>query len=293
MAPGGILIRLGEIGGELTDAEARVADYLLANSQEARALTITVLAQRSSTSEATVVRLCKKLRLRGYQELRLALAQDAGDPRLAAIHENVALDDGPGALLGKVFAGASRALGDTLAIADEKQFERAVDSLRAAETVNFLGIGASGAVAQDAYFRFIKLGKCCYALTESSSQLARVALVGAGDVVVAISHSGRSRDLVFAVETARRHGCFTIGITQFGQQPLVGACDVTLFTSSSETAFHSEAMASRIAQHALLDALFVGVALGSYEEALANLATARELTAHLRIPASSRATSKT
>lgn len=292
MAAGGILIRLREIEPELTEAEARVAKYLISHVDEVTSMSITVLAQRSATSEATVVRLCKKLHLRGYQELRLALAQDAGDPRLKAIHEDVGLDDGPGTLLGKVFAGAAKALNDTLDVVDERQLQRAISALQNAETISFFGIGASGSIAQDAYFRFMKLGLCCYALTESSSQLTRVATIGARDVVVAISHSGRSRDLVFAVEQARERGAFTIGITQFGQQPLVSACDVTLFTSSSETAFRTEAMASRIAQHALLDTLFIGVSLTCYESVLANLDTARKLTDRMRTPPSSRAHAK-
>ena len=282
MAAGGILVRLREIAAELTEAEARVADFVVAHAEGVTDMSITVLAQRSSASEATVVRLCKKLHLRGYQELRLALAQHAGDPKLRAIHEDVALGDGGASLLGKIFSGAREALNDTLDVVDKAQFERAVDGLRRAETINLFGVGASGSVAQDAYFRFMKLGISCYALTETSSQLARVATVGEGDAVIAVSHSGRSRDLVFAVQQARERGALTIGITQFGRQPLVATCDITLFTSSRETAFRSEAMASRIAQHALLDSLFIGVALGRYEAAVANLETARKLTEHLR-----------
>jgi RpiR family transcriptional regulator, carbohydrate utilization regulator len=282
VAAGGILVRLREIAAELTEAEARVAGFVTAHVDDVTAMSITVLAQRSAASEATVVRLCKKLHLRGYQELRLALAQDAGDPRLKAIHEDVALGDSAGSILGKVFSGAREALNDTLDVVDEAQFARAVEALRRAETINLFGVGASGAVAQDAYFRFMKLGICCYALTETSSQLARVATIGDRDAVIAVSHSGRSRDLVFAVQQARDRGAFTVGITQFGRQPLVTTCDVALFTSSRETAFRSEAMASRIAQHALLDSLFIGVALGRYEAAVAHLEAARKLTAHLR-----------
>lgn len=282
MAAGGILVRLREIAAELTEAEARVADFVTANAEAVSGMTITVLAQRSAASEATVVRLCKKLHLRGYQELRLALAQHSGDPNLRAIHEDVALGDDAASLLGKVFSGAREALNDTLDVVDKQLFARAVDGLRRAKTINLFGVGASGSVAQDAYFRFMKLGISCYALTETSSQLARVATMNAGDAVIAVSHSGRSRDLVFAVRQARERGALTIGITQFGQQPLVATCDITLFTSSRETAFRSEAMASRIAQHALLDSLFIGVALGRYEAAVDNLESARRLTAHLR-----------
>jgi DNA-binding MurR/RpiR family transcriptional regulator len=282
LTAGGILTRLREIAPELTSAEARVANFITAHADEVAAMSITVLAQRSEASEATVVRLCRKLHLRGYQELRLALAQDAGDPRLRVLHEDVRLGDDTSAVLGKVFAAANAALQDTLGVVDAAQFEKAVTALAQAETINLFGTGASGAVCQDAYYRFMKLGTFCYALTEASAQLARVATIGPRDVVVAVSHSGRSRDLVYSVRQAHERGAVTIGITQFGRQPLVAACDLTLFTSSRETAFRSEAMASRIAQLTLLDSLFIGVALTRYEATTANLEAARELTAHLR-----------
>src|SRR5689334_6655356 len=103
MAAGGILVRLREIAAELTEAEARVADFVTAHAEAVSGMSITVLAQRSAASEATVVRLCKKLHLRGYQDLRLALAQHSGDPNLRTIHEDVALGDDATSLLGKVF----------------------------------------------------------------------------------------------------------------------------------------------------------------------------------------------
>lgn len=282
MAPSGVLMRINQVGAALTAAEARVADYLTTHADDVRDMSIAVLAQRCAVSEASVVRLCKKLHLTGYRELRLALAQDAGDSRAHTLHEDVEPADSPAAVVSKVFASVSRALADTLTIVDDREVERCISVLARASTINFFGIGASGVVAQDAYFRFMKAGIKSYALTDSSSQLTRVASLGSDDVVVAISHSGRSRDLVYALTEARRRGAFVIGITQFGRQPMVHACDATLFTSSRETAFRSEAMASRILQHTLLDALFIGVALTDLASTTDHLDTARALTAHMR-----------
>ncbi|MEN8113927.1 MAG: MurR/RpiR family transcriptional regulator [Actinomycetota bacterium] len=288
MTTSGILVRIRESVPELTGAERRVADYVAAEPDETISLSITDLAQRSSASEATVVRLCKKLQLRGYQDLRIALAQDVGDDRIREIHEDVELDDDAGTVMSKVFAGAKRALDDTLAIANAEEMQKALDALSEVESLSFFGIGASGAVARDAYYRFMKLGYHCYALTDSSSQMTRVATMGPHDGVVAISHSGRSRDLVAAVEAASERGAVTIGITQFGRQPLVSVCDVTLFTSSGETAFRSEAMASRIAEHALLDSLLVGLSLTRYEQTVSNLESVRTLTQPMRLERSNR-----
>lgn len=281
----GVLQRIDQVDGQLTPAERKVAAFVAAHLDSVHDLPISQLAQHSKVSEASVVRLCKKLHLSGYQELRLALAQDAGGRSLPDLHEDVESDDSPARILSKVISGTARTLNDTLAVVDQASLTKAVDAMRGADSLTFIGIGASGAVAQDAYFRFFKAGFTAYALTDGSSQLTRIAGVGTRDVVVAISHSGQTRDIVYAVRQARLRGAFAIGITQFGGQPLAGICDAVLFTSSRETAFRTEAMASRIAQLALLDALFIGVAMHSYDEVANRLDQARRLTAEMREPA--------
>ncbi len=49
-----------------------------------------------------------------------------------------------------------------------------------------------------------------------------------GDVLVAISTSGRSRSVLLAARTARALGLVTIGLTGRGGGPLAGACDITI-----------------------------------------------------------------
>src|SRR5690606_19898561 len=185
----GILVRLRESSAELTDTERRVADFVANQPFDAMQLSITELPRAAAVSEATVVRMCKKLNLKGYPDLRLALAQEVGDSRVREIHADVDIADDIGAVVRKVFAGASRALTDTLAIVDEDVLERAIELLTASRSISFFGQGASGAVARDAYYRFMKLGFNCYALTDSASQLTRVATMGEGDALIVISHS--------------------------------------------------------------------------------------------------------
>jgi len=277
----GVLTKLRDVADQVTDAEARACEYITSNASFVMNSSLSVVSAASAVSEATIIRLCRKVDLSGYQELRLALAQDHAGHIVDAIHEDVNLDDEPPELLRKVFTGFVNALTDTLRVVDEGQFRGALDAITAAESISFFGLGASGAVAQSAYFRFMRLGIPCYVLTDSSGQLSRVSMMSRGDVVVAISHSGRSPDLIFAVENARKRGAQCITVTQYGQQPLVKASDYVLNTSSVETAFRSEAMASRVAQQALLDALFVGASLPRYEAVAAAIDEHRRLSEQL------------
>lgn len=280
----GVGLRIDRMRESLTPAESRVVRVLQDEPEAVRDMPIGRLADRSGSSEASIVRLCRKLQFKGYKDLRLALAEDSGHGhRLSRLHEDVDPDDQPGRILSKVTAATVRTLDDTLSVVDSAVLDRAVSALRRARTINVAGSGASGSVAQDARFRFLKAGFECHALVDSSSLLTRVATLGREDVLIVISHSGRTRDIITAASEARRRGVFVIGITQFGAQPLGAACDATLFTSSRETAFRSEAMASRIAQLVLLDALFVAVSMPSYDEVAPRLEAARALTEQMRI----------
>jgi DNA-binding MurR/RpiR family transcriptional regulator len=277
----GILTKLREVVDEVTTAEARACNFIIQNAEFVLSSPLHVIAEASGTSEATIIRLCRKVDLAGFQELRLALARDHASHQIDAIHEAVALDDEPSMVLNKVFGGFISTLNDTLKIIDEAQFSAILDVVGKAKSISFFGLGASGSVAQNAYYRFMRLGIPCYVLTDSSGQLNRVSMLGVGDVVIAISHSGRSRDVVFAVENARQRGATCIAVTQYGQQPLVKVSDFVLYTSSTETAFRSEAMASRVAHQALLDAVFVGVSLTRYETVVAAIDENRKLTEQL------------
>ncbi len=281
MIQSGILTKLRDVTDHVTEAEARACKYITGNADYVMNNSLQVISAASEVSEATIIRLCRKVDLSGYLELRLALAQDQAGHKIEAIHEDVCLDDGSSEILRKVFTSFVSALTDTLQIVDVAQFSGALEALERARSINFFGLGASGAAAQGAYFRFLRLGTPCYVLTDSSAQLSRVSMLGPGDVVIAISHSGRSKALVYAAQRARERGATCIAVTQFGQQPLVEASQFVLNTSSVETAFRSEAMASRVAQQALLDALFVAASMPRFEAVAAAIIENRRLTEQL------------
>lgn len=281
MVQSGIIAKLRNVAGQVTAAEASACEFITNHADLVMRSPLHVVAEASGTSEATIIRLCRKVNLSGYQELKLAIARDNKDHQLDAIHEDVELDDEPNVMLKKIFSGFVNTLHDTLKIIDERHFTEIIDVLAKAKSISFFGVGASGSVAQNAYFRFMRLGIPCYVLTDISGQLNRVSLVGKGDVIIAISHSGRTQDVIYSVTEAGKRGATCIAITQYGQQPLVKVSDHVLFTSSTETAFRSEAMASRVAHQALLDALFVGVSLTRYPTVVEAIEVNRNLTEKL------------
>ncbi|WP_324716829.1 MurR/RpiR family transcriptional regulator [Carboxydochorda subterranea] len=266
---------------QLNAAERRVAEYLLQHASDVIGLSITELADRSQASEATVVRLSRRLGCRGYQDLKIRIAQEIVEPA-RRIHEDVVPGDDPASATQKVFASTIAALQATLDVMDPGAMERAADAIHRSTEVVFFGVGGAAFVAADAAQRFVKLGLLTQALSDSHAQAVKASLMRPGSVAVGISHSGSTKATVQALELARRGGATTICVTSLGRSPITRASDISLFTSARETAFRTEAMSSRVAQVTLLDALFVLVALRRYEQALANIERAREVNADKR-----------
>lgn len=271
----GCLARLRGMFPALTTAESRVAEYILEHSQEIIHLSITELAERANSAEATIFRLCKRLGYGGYQAFKIALASDLVTP-MQNIHEEISPDDSLHTIVAKVFHSNMEALQDTLKVLSEDSLQKAVEALNQATRIEFYGLGGSAPIAMDAYHKFMRFGTACVALTDSHLQIMSAALLAPGAVVFGITHSGSNKDIVESFETARKAGATTICLTNFSRSPITKVSDISLIYSSREANFRNEAMASRIAQLSLIDALFVGVSLLRQDETLKNLQKIRE-----------------
>jgi len=277
----GCFIRIQGTYSSLRTAEQRVADFILKHAEELIYLTVTELAERTQTSESTVVRLCQKIGYKGYQEFKIMLARDLVGPT-ETVYEQIAATDALPALKSKVFQANAQALKDTIEVLSDEELERAVDAIANARRVEVYGIGGSAPLALDAYHKFMKLGISAVALSDSDLMAMSSSLLGPGDVALGVSHTGASRDVCDAMENAQKAGATTICITHRATSPITKVSNVKLFTAAKETAFGSDAMSSRISQLSIIDVLYAAVANKNYDRALARIQKTREASAGKR-----------
>ncbi|MGR4030749.1 MurR/RpiR family transcriptional regulator, partial [Bacillus sp. ZZQ-131] len=155
--------------------------------------------------------------------------------------------------------------------------------LQEASRIEFYGNGGSGIIAMDAYHKFMRTGISCIAHTDSHFQIMGAGLLSKNSVVIGISHSGSNKGLLEALEVAKARGAKIIAITSYKKSALSQLADITLYTSTRETEFRTEASSSRLAQLSLLDTLYVGLSLQRQEETLKNLQSIRETISMKRI----------
>jgi RpiR family transcriptional regulator, carbohydrate utilization regulator len=280
--PHGVLARVRAAFASLTEAEQRVATAFEQHPAQLVYLPVEELAARIGVSTATVVRFCQALGYRGLRDLKLALAAETlVTPTL--IHEAIAPDDSVAAIARKVLQSDLQAIADSMSVLDDVALERAVELLLNATRVEFYGVGSSIPVALDAHYRFLRIGLPATIVTDVHVQAVSAAQLPPGAVAFAISHTGRTRETLNALRKAREAGASCILLTSHARTPLGRYADVQLVTASRETAFRTEAVASRIAHLSLIDALYVAVGLRK-ADAQAQLAAADEIIAEHRLP---------
>ncbi|MCY7608991.1 MurR/RpiR family transcriptional regulator, partial [Bacillus safensis] len=172
---------------------------------------------------------------------------------------------------------------DSFQLLNPEDVEKAIQLIHEAKRLEFYGSGGSGLIATDAFHKFMRTGINCIVHTDSHFQAMSAGLLDQHSTVIGISHSGRNKDLLDAMKTAKEKGAKTIGITSYQRSPLSQLADVTLYTSTQETAFRTEAMSARLAQLTVIDVLYFALAHLRQQETLSNLKQMRETISQKRV----------
>ncbi|TCI36241.1 MurR/RpiR family transcriptional regulator [Exiguobacterium sp. SH4S7] len=276
------LARIRGAYSTLSKKEQRIADYMLKQPELIIHHTINQVADDLDVAESTVFRFCQRVGFKGYQALKIALASDIVAP-LQDIHEDITQDDTPLQIAEKIFATNVKTIESTRQILEEATMQQAVDLLLSARRIEFFGSGGSAVIALDAYHKFVRSGLLVTANLESHMQLMSASQLTTDDVAVLISHSGASKETLDVAHVCRDRGVPIIAITNYAKSPLSKLADVALYTVSQETEFRSEALASRIAELSLIDALFTVVMMQRGETGRGALRQMREAISRRRM----------
>ncbi|WP_435743448.1 MurR/RpiR family transcriptional regulator [Microbacterium sp. PMB16] len=244
---------------------ARIARVISDNPSAAVESTISEFAALCDTSVASVVRFCRVIGLRGYAALRMTLAAELGRESVqfnapAGFGSEIAPGDSLSEAVGKIAALERLAIEETIGTLDFDVLADAVTAIDEADRILLFGIGASRLVADDLGHKLLRIGRSAIVLSDAHEAGAAAALSATKTVAIGFSNSGSTRETVHFLQTARAAGTTTISVTSVTDSPVALESDHALFTRAREPRLRAGAMVSRIAQLALVDCLFVGVA---------------------------------
>lgn len=273
----GFFTRSNAVKSKLRDSEKKIIEFIEQNQEEIIHLSITEVAERSETSESSVVRLCKRLGYKGFQDLKINLAKEVIAPE-KQILEVIEKGDDLGMIKKKVFQSNIQALYDTIEVCNDDEIRKAVEAISNARLIEFYGTGGSGTIALDAHHKLLKLGIKSFAYNDPVLQAMSASVLTDKDVVIGISHTGSNTDVLAALKLAKDAGATLICITNSSKSPITNISDIVLQSASKESLFRTDAFSSRIAQLTIIDILVAAVANQQYELCYSNIQKTRRST---------------
>lgn len=261
-------LKLREING-LSTKERNVADYIIANKQSLKNMSIQMLAKVNNVSTTTILRLCHKLGYQGFSDLKIDLITSSGSKKNDNIlQEDINLDDPIEVVNDKIQLIEKSSIDETHAIINPEQLLKANALIRKSNKVVIYGAGSSGLVGKELEYQLIKIKKDVSCHLDYSIQFSIVNTLDNNDLVIIISHSGENQESVKLLTLAQELGVPSIAITKMGQSRISNLADVILHTISTESVSRLIPIRSKISQLSVINMLITNLFIQQYDERL-------------------------
>ena len=265
---------------KLTKSDVIIANFIAANVNRVIEMSISDLANETSTSEMTVSRFCRKFNLAGFQALKVAIASTGN-----LSDENIEIDktDDTKTIVSKIFKNIEEGLRTTQNLLDCEALDNAAKMIADADRLMVFGFGTSGTVCRDVGIRFVRFGLPVEYITDPHQQSTIAAMCKKQKtVVVVVSLSGSSIDLIQGVKIAKNNGAKVILISSHKRSPLASLADVVLLGRGPEIKLLAESTVTRLAYLAIVDVLFTRIAILKDGEYVDNIKGMRNALAPLK-----------
>ena len=239
---------------QLTAAEKKVADYVLAQREQIQFMSITQLADECGVADATISRFCRSLQMKGFNAFKLELAQYTAPARVQQSSQQDA-----DTLMGRsqeVGRLAHEAVEQTVQLLQPHQIKNAVALIEKAQRIMCFGSGSSMILAHECANMFSTVTGKFFAVADTHTQISTVATMSTDDIIFLFSYSGATTGGIEMLELARSRGVKTILVTRFSKSPAAKLADVVLCCGSNEGPYQFGSVPAKIAQLVVIDFLF-------------------------------------
>lgn len=241
-----LLLRLRQGVSGYSPTQQKLGEFVLSDPAKVLYFTITELARESETSEASVTRLCRTLGCKGYTEFKMALALDVQRDQVPVAQ---------GDRVDEVVEESVLALRDTARLLDRDMLLQAAQALHQARSVSIYGVAASAILGDYLHYKLLRLGKPAQLLSDMHRASMSATTLGKEDLVVAISSSGSTRDLLHVVKLARKRGARVLALSNTPRSPLASISDMQLVAAKPEGPLSAGAMNAKVGVMLLVELL--------------------------------------
>lgn len=252
-----------------TKSDKQLMSYIKGNIEEVIYKSISEIAKESGIGEATITRFTKKIGFSGFQDFKVTLAKEiSNNERKGILNNNITNDESVKDTAQKLLQCNINVLEKTMEIANFDDIQKCAEYIEKAGKIYFFGIGYSGIVAQDSNYKFMRIGINSNCYDDSHNMVMMSSIANKDDLIIAISHSGETEEIIQAGKLAKENGAKVISITQNSPSRLNDISDINLSYVSVETIFETGAVATKLAQIFLIDLVYSQLVKERYADAM-------------------------
>jgi len=228
-----------------SEKEKQIATYLLQNVDSIKNINISELAKLTHSSPATITRFAKNINCNSFVELKMLL--NSANSRLSGNKKDQKAD--------QIYEFYSKVIENTRAITDKKQIEEVVKLIDSADRMLILGVGSSGLTATELTHRLLRMGLNVTAITDPHFMLISSSIATNEDLVIGISTSGETMEVVNSMKLAKKSGAKTVCLTSFANSSLASISDTSLISYNSNFVDNKRFINSQFAMMYIVDVI--------------------------------------
>lgn len=259
MAKGTVISRIQSMSASGKNSAGSISAYVLRQPQDVLQMTLTELASRVGTSVASISRYCTMLGYDTYRAFQIDLTASLANNN-TSVSDFFSPEDDTSTVVRRVFEMNRQGLADTESLLNNDRMVEVARLVMNSRRICLLGIGGSGLVARSSALKLASLGVTALAITDPYEGILTLSSSTPADVVIAISHTGRSGFIIELLELAKLKGSRTVGITNYSDSTLADMCEFAFMTSFRERRINAAVSSSSIEQLCILDALYFLIA---------------------------------
>ena len=256
------LARIKTLLPKLSPSDTQIAQFLLEYPEQVKVMSSPELAKAVGVSQSTIVKFSQKIGYSGFSELRVKLYESEisyQPTSRKAIHGTISRSDDIPLVMAKLLASKQQSLERTIALNEGDKIEQATRLLHLAGKIQIAGVGASSLVAKDLSYKLMKIGHAVHCEHDAHIQIANASALNENDVLIALSYSGRSREILRVAQIAKGRKAKVITISQLAPTPLDKYSDIKLMTAADEEHIRSSSITARDSQLLITDLLFIAL----------------------------------
>ena len=261
--------KINSLKKSFTASETKVFNYIEKNPESVVRMNIRELSNAIDTGETTIIRFCKKTGFKGYNDFKISLISSLSKEKQSNKYKiDILADENYNSIAEGIYNNSFNVLRDTLSLINNETFDKCISLISKAKHIEFVGVGYSNLTAQDAKYKFLRIGKSVAAHSDPHLFKMAASISGKGDLMVGISQTGETQEVIETLKNARSRGASTIVITNNDNTEVTKYADYILVNGFNEVLSETGSFSERISQLFIIELLYLGVLSKNKDKAL-------------------------